>query len=100
MSSHIPQNYPIQVKATVNRLVSMYLYTYLSLGFYFHSDRVALEGVGCFSAAWLRKSSRVPALQDAKSAMDTLHRICRKCPKMSEVKLWVSRKLPWFWRRP
>nr|XP_044621744.1 ferritin light chain-like [Equus asinus] len=48
MSSHIRQNYSTKVEAAVNRLVNLYLrasYTYLSLGFYFNHDDVALEGV-------------------------------------------------------
>uniref|UniRef100_A0A8B9WD46 Ferritin n=1 Tax=Bos mutus grunniens TaxID=30521 RepID=A0A8B9WD46_BOSMU len=49
MSSQIRQNYSTEVEAAVNRLVNMQLrasYTYLSLGFYFDRDDVALEGVG------------------------------------------------------
>ncbi|EQB78876.1 hypothetical protein CB1_001435024 [Camelus ferus] len=52
MSSQIRQNYFIEVEASVNNLVNMLLrasYTYLSLGFYFHREDVALEGVGHFS---------------------------------------------------
>uniref|UniRef100_A0A8P0NS06 Ferritin n=1 Tax=Canis lupus familiaris TaxID=9615 RepID=A0A8P0NS06_CANLF len=51
MSSQIRQNYSTEVEAAVNRLVNMHLrasYTYLSLGFYFDRDDVALEGVGHF----------------------------------------------------
>ena len=51
MSSQIRQNYSTEVEAAVNRLVNMQLrtsYTYLSLGFYFDRDNVALEGVGHF----------------------------------------------------
>ncbi|XP_036691878.1 ferritin light chain-like [Balaenoptera musculus] len=51
MSSQICQNYSTEVEAAVNRLVNMHLrasYTYLSLGFYFDRDDVALEGVGHF----------------------------------------------------
>nr|2V2L_A Chain A, FERRITIN LIGHT CHAIN [Equus caballus]2V2M_A Chain A, FERRITIN LIGHT CHAIN [Equus caballus] len=47
-SSQIRQNYSTEVEAAVNRLVNLYLrasYTYLSLGFYFDRDDVALEGV-------------------------------------------------------
>ena len=49
MSSQIHQNYSTEVEATVNRPVSMHLqasYTFLSLGFYFSCDDVALEGMG------------------------------------------------------
>nr|KAF6409863.1 ferritin light chain [Rousettus aegyptiacus] len=48
MSSQIRQNYSTEVEAAVNRLVNLYLrasYTYLSLGFYFDRDDVALEGM-------------------------------------------------------
>ncbi|XP_058383963.1 core-binding factor subunit beta isoform X2 [Diceros bicornis minor] len=48
MSSQMGQNYSTEVVAAVNHLVNMYLrasYTYLSLGFYFDRDDVALEGV-------------------------------------------------------
>uniref|UniRef100_A0A8I5TTC2 Ferritin n=1 Tax=Pongo abelii TaxID=9601 RepID=A0A8I5TTC2_PONAB len=51
MSSQIRQNYSTDVEAAVNSLVNMYLqasYTYLSLGFYFDRDDVALEGVSHF----------------------------------------------------
>ena len=51
MSSQIRQNYSTEVEAAINRLVNTQLrasYTYLSLGFYFHRDDVALEGVGHF----------------------------------------------------
>ncbi|XP_006893041.1 PREDICTED: ferritin light chain-like [Elephantulus edwardii] len=50
MSSQIRQNYS-EAEAGVNRLVNLHLrasYTYLSLGFYFDRDDVALEGVGHF----------------------------------------------------
>ncbi|XP_075389025.1 ferritin light chain-like [Tenrec ecaudatus] len=51
MSSQIRQNYSANAEAGVNRLVNLHLqasYTYLSLGFFFDRDNVALEGVGHF----------------------------------------------------
>ncbi|XP_045433936.1 ferritin light chain-like [Pipistrellus kuhlii] len=51
MSSQIRQNYSTEVEAEINRLANLYLhasYTYLSLGFYFNRDDVALQGVGHF----------------------------------------------------
>ena len=51
MTSQIRQNYSTEVEAAVNRLVNLHLrasYTYLSLGFFFEWDEVALEGVGHF----------------------------------------------------
>ncbi|XP_075383853.1 ferritin light chain-like [Tenrec ecaudatus] len=51
MSSQIPQNYSADAEAGVNRLVNLHLqasYTYLSLGFFFDRDDVALEGGGHF----------------------------------------------------
>uniref|UniRef100_A0A2K6QH71 Ferritin n=1 Tax=Rhinopithecus roxellana TaxID=61622 RepID=A0A2K6QH71_RHIRO len=51
MSSRIHQNYSTDAQAAVNSLVNVYLqasYTYLSLGFYFDHDAVALEGVSHF----------------------------------------------------
>ncbi|XP_057588974.1 ferritin light chain-like [Hippopotamus amphibius kiboko] len=51
MASQIHQNYSTEVEAAVNRLFNLHLqasYTYLSLGFYFDRDNVALEGVGHF----------------------------------------------------
>lgn len=51
MSSQIRQNYSTEVEAEVNRLANLHLqasYTYLSLGFYFNCDDVALQGVGHF----------------------------------------------------
>uniref|UniRef100_A0A8C2WE23 Ferritin n=1 Tax=Chinchilla lanigera TaxID=34839 RepID=A0A8C2WE23_CHILA len=51
MTSQVRQNYSAEVEAAVNRLVNLHLrafYTYLSLGFYFNRDDVALAGVGNF----------------------------------------------------
>ncbi|KAM7334853.1 hypothetical protein ACRRTK_005330 [Alexandromys fortis] len=51
MTSQIRQNYSTEVEAAVNHLVNLHLqasYTYLSLGYYFDQDDVALEGVGHF----------------------------------------------------
>uniref|UniRef100_A0A673UH84 Ferritin n=1 Tax=Suricata suricatta TaxID=37032 RepID=A0A673UH84_SURSU len=51
MTSQIRQNYSTEVEAAVNRLVNVHLRascTYLSLGFYFDGDAVALEGGGHF----------------------------------------------------
>ncbi|KAL6053698.1 hypothetical protein STEG23_018931 [Scotinomys teguina] len=51
MNSQVRQNYSTEVEAAVNRLVNLHLrasYTYLSLGYYFDRDDVALEGVGHF----------------------------------------------------
>ncbi|KAL1770923.1 ferritin light chain 1 [Sigmodon hispidus] len=51
MTSQVRQNYSSEVEAAVNCLVNLYLwasYTYLSLGFYFDRDDLALEGVGHF----------------------------------------------------
>ncbi|KFO24297.1 ferritin light chain-like [Fukomys damarensis] len=51
MTSQIHQNYSTEVEAAVNRLVNLHLrasYTYLSLGYYFDRDDVALAGVGHF----------------------------------------------------
>ncbi|KAK7805990.1 hypothetical protein U0070_011745 [Myodes glareolus] len=45
------ENYSTEVEAAVNHLVNLHLrasYTYLSLGYYFDRDDVALEGVGHF----------------------------------------------------
>ncbi|XP_006835722.1 PREDICTED: uncharacterized protein LOC102833965 [Chrysochloris asiatica] len=49
--TRIRQNYSAEAEAGVNHLVNLHLrasYTYLSLGFYFYRDDVALEGVGLF----------------------------------------------------
>ncbi|CAK6444290.1 unnamed protein product [Pipistrellus nathusii] len=49
MSSQIRQNDSTKMEAAIYRLVNLLLwpsYTYLSLGFYFNHDDVALEGVG------------------------------------------------------
>uniref|UniRef100_A0A8C9ULD0 Ferritin n=1 Tax=Spermophilus dauricus TaxID=99837 RepID=A0A8C9ULD0_SPEDA len=51
MTSQIRQNYSTEVEAVVNHLVNLHLhasYTYLSLGYYFDRDDVALEGVSHF----------------------------------------------------
>ncbi|XP_037696383.1 ferritin light chain-like [Choloepus didactylus] len=51
MSSQICQNYSANVEASVSHLVNLHLWashTYLSLGFYFSHDEVALKGVDHF----------------------------------------------------
>jgi len=51
MHSQIGQNHPSEAEAAINHLVNMHLrasYTYLSLGFYFDCDDLALEGMGHF----------------------------------------------------
>ncbi|KAH0510261.1 Ferritin light chain 1 [Microtus ochrogaster] len=51
MTSQVRQNYFTEVEAAVNCLVNLHLrasYAYLSLGYYFDRDDVALEGVGHF----------------------------------------------------
>lgn len=51
MSSQICQNYSTEVEAAVSHLVNVHVctsYTYLSLGFYFNCEDVALEGTGPF----------------------------------------------------
>uniref|UniRef100_A0A8C5VRX1 Ferritin n=1 Tax=Microcebus murinus TaxID=30608 RepID=A0A8C5VRX1_MICMU len=51
MSSQMHQNYSTEVEAAVNHLVNLHLrasYTYLSLGYYFDRNDVALEGMGHF----------------------------------------------------
>ncbi|KAB0403036.1 hypothetical protein E2I00_011933 [Balaenoptera physalus] len=51
MSSQIRQNFSPGVEAAVHRLANVPLrafYTYLSLGFCFDRDNVALEGMGHF----------------------------------------------------
>ena len=51
MSSQIHENYSTKVEAAINCLVNLHLwasYTYLSQGFYFDQDNVALEDVSHF----------------------------------------------------
>uniref|UniRef100_A0A9L0JCL6 Ferritin n=1 Tax=Equus asinus TaxID=9793 RepID=A0A9L0JCL6_EQUAS len=51
MGTRIRQTYCANVEAAVNSLVNLHLrasQTYLSLGFYFEGDDVAVEGVGHF----------------------------------------------------
>lgn len=51
MSIQIHQNYSIKVEGAINCLVSMHLqatYTYLSLGFCFNQNAVALKNMGHF----------------------------------------------------
>ncbi|CAO2611569.1 Ferritin light chain 1 [Lemmus lemmus] len=105
MTSQVRQNYSTEVEAAVNRLVNLHLrasYTYLSLGYYFDQDDVALEGVGHFFRE-LAEEKRESAERLLKLQNDCggLHpfRMCRSHLKMSGVKprrLW---KLPWPWRR-
>ncbi|XP_054444683.1 ferritin light chain-like [Pteronotus mesoamericanus] len=58
MSSQIRQNYSTEVEAAINRQANMHLqasYVYLSLGFYFDRDDVALHGVGHFFQEMAKK---------------------------------------------
>ncbi|KAG3274878.1 hypothetical protein H1C71_020433, partial [Ictidomys tridecemlineatus] len=51
-----------QVEAAVNWLVSLHLRaTYLSLGYYFHRDNVALEGLGHFFCELAEEKHRPPS---------------------------------------
>ncbi|EPQ06076.1 Ferritin light chain 2 [Myotis brandtii] len=59
MYSHIRQNYSTEVEAAANHLASLHLrasHTYLSLGFHFDRDDVALKGVGHFCCELAEKS--------------------------------------------
>ncbi|KAM4819373.1 ferritin light chain-like [Thomomys bottae] len=51
MTSQIRENYSTEVEAAVNHLINLHLrasYIYLSLGYYFDRDDVALGGMGHF----------------------------------------------------
>ena len=100
MSSQIRQNYSAEVEATVNRLVNMQLrasYTYLSLGFYFDRDDVALEGVGQFFRKLAKEkregAERLLKLQNQRGGC-ALFRTCRSHLKTSGVKPRTLWKLP------
>ena len=61
MSTEICQNYSTKVQAAVNCLVNMHLqasYTYLSLGFHFYLDDVAMEMWATSSMSWLKRSTK------------------------------------------
>ncbi|KAM5297242.1 ferritin light chain-like [Glossophaga mutica] len=63
MNSQIRQNYSTEVEAAVNSLANLHLhasYIYLSLGFYFDRDDVALQGV-CHFFQELAKKKREDA---------------------------------------
>ena len=58
VSYHIHQNYSTEVEAAVNCLANLHVrasHTYLSLGFYFHQDDVALESGSHFILQLLEK---------------------------------------------
>jgi len=132
MTSQIRQNYSTEVEAAVNRLVNLHLrasYTYLSLGFFFDRDDVALEGVGHFfrelaeekreGAERLlefqndrggralfqdvqRRSARARSVSSSfRTIAGAVHssRMCRSHLKMNGVKPRRPWKLPWPWRR-
>ncbi|XP_014401611.1 PREDICTED: ferritin light chain-like [Myotis brandtii] len=87
MSSQMPQNYPTDVEAAVNRLASLHLrasHTYLSLGFYFDREDVALEGLGCFFCELAEKkregSERLLKIQNQLRGR-ILSRTCCSLPK-------------------
>ncbi|XP_035876012.1 ferritin light chain-like, partial [Phyllostomus discolor] len=74
VSSHICQNYSTEVEAAVNHLANLHLwasYTYLSLGFYFHCEDVALETMSHFFGVLAQKkledSKHLLKLQDQSS---------------------------------
>ncbi|KFO18599.1 Ferritin light chain 1 [Fukomys damarensis] len=51
MTSQIHRNFSTKVEAAINHLVNLHLqasYAYLSLGYYFNCDDVALVGIGHF----------------------------------------------------
>ena len=58
MSSYTCQNYSPEVEAAINHLVNLHLWashTYLSLGFSFHQDAVALKDVSHFFPEMAKK---------------------------------------------
>ncbi|XP_053528632.1 ferritin light chain-like [Artibeus jamaicensis] len=84
MSSQIHQNYPTEVEAAINCLANVHLrasYTYLSLGFYFDPDDVALEGVGHFFRELVEKkregSERLLKLQNQRSCRILLQDVAK-----------------------
>nr|XP_019804948.1 ferritin light chain-like [Tursiops truncatus] len=74
MSSQICQNYSTQVEAAVNhrgQRASGSSYTYLSLGFYFYRDDVALEDVGQFFAeSTIEKGAQKPSQNEWGKTLD------------------------------
>nr|XP_034350080.1 ferritin light chain 1-like [Arvicanthis niloticus] len=73
MPSQIRQNYSTEVEASMNRLVKLQLrvsYIYLSLGFFFDQDDIALEGEGHFFRELAKEkhegTNRLLKLQDAR----------------------------------
>ncbi|KAH0519846.1 Ferritin light chain 1 [Microtus ochrogaster] len=102
MTSQVRQNYSTEVEAAVNLLVNLHLRTsctYLSLGYYFDPDDVALEGVGHFRE-----------LPEKREGVERLFELQNDCGgrasfqdvqshlKMSGVKPRRPWKLPWPWR--
>ncbi|XP_047404159.1 ferritin light chain-like [Sciurus carolinensis] len=76
MASQICQNYSSEVEAAVNCLVNLHLqasYTYLSLGYYFDRDDVAVEGVGHFFRELAKEkreaSERLLKMQNQRSGL-------------------------------
>ena len=102
MTSQIRQNYSTEVEAAVNRLVNLHLrasYTYLSLGFFFDQDDVALEGIGHFFGELAEeKHEGAERLLKLQGAMHS-SRMCKSHLKMNGVKPRRPWKLPWPWRR-
>ena len=76
-------------------------YTYLSMGFYFHCQDVALDSVGHFFRVGQEGAGPLTSLKDGKPARYPVpsSRTCRSHPKMNGIKLWTIRKLPQPWRR-
>lgn len=63
MSSQIHQNYSTEVQAAINRQVNLYMRaSYLTLGFYFDQDAVALEIMGHFFCELDEEKHRVQSV--------------------------------------
>ena len=101
------ENYSTEVEAAVHGPVNLppqSSNTYLSLGFYFHWDDVALEGRGHFfhESAEEKREGNQRSLENTKPAGQTAvlsSRTRGSCPKKSGVKPRTLWELPVSWRR-
>ncbi|KAF3818412.1 hypothetical protein GH733_011829 [Mirounga leonina] len=102
MSTQIHQNYSTEVETAISCLVNMHLqasYTFLSLGFYFDHEDLALEGMDHFFrelAEEKNEDRQHPLKMQNQPRAAPISRTCRSCSKMSGIKPWI----PWNLRGP
>lgn len=105
MSSQMHQNYSTEVEAAISRLVNVHLqasYAFLSLGFYFDHEDLALEGVDHFfwELAEEKKWGQAASFEYAKPAQGcALFQDMQKLFQNEWDKAMDSMESTWSWGR-